>query len=323
LQADIAASSPTPSHRATTPKQIRSGNTQQRDTKNAAPATTTSNTHHQIPQGGATANISKSHHDSLHNLQFSQHGHQQNMQPIDYVPIPQISQNFSANPSNYDIVGMPAVIQQRMSLNSSVHSLANSHQRIEQPSSACAVNNFYLQNNMPAAENAPRVPVSSSLGGPPSAGNNDQRQAGQESIAAANSSGATASLAGNLCSLSKLQQLTNCLESQPCNTSPGAQVNLAPSPHHPIPPNSMTPPPHLLMQNLQQRPSRNLCPRLQLHLHAIRKKKLRKPLSLSLMKFHRGHQKWIGSKKSRILCPIYHQTVLRFLPFRTNQFLSQ
>nr|XP_016928754.1 histone acetyltransferase KAT6A [Drosophila suzukii] len=248
-QADIAASSPTPSHRATTPKQIRSGNTQQRDTKNAAPATTTSNTHHQIPQGGATANISKSHHDSLHNLQFSQHGHQQNMQPIDYVPIPQISQNFSANPSNYDIVGMPAVIQQRMSLNSSVHSLANSHQRIEQPSSACAVNNFYLQNNMPAAENAPRVPVSSSLGGPPSAGNNDQRQAGQESIAAANSSGATASLAGNLCSLSKLQQLTNCLESQPCNTSPGAQVNLAPSPHHPIPPNSMTPPPHLLMQN--------------------------------------------------------------------------
>ncbi|XP_017070255.1 histone acetyltransferase KAT6A [Drosophila eugracilis] len=248
-QADIAVSSPTPSHRATTPKQIRSGNAQQRDAKNAAPATTTTNTHHQIPQGGATTNISKSHHDSLHNLQFSQHGHQQNMQPIDYVPIPQISQNFSSNPSNYDIVGMPAVIQQRMSLNSSVHSLANTHQRIEQPSSACAVNNFYLQNNMPTAENTPRVPVSSSLGGPPSAGNNDQRQAGQDSITAANSTGATASLAGNLCSLTKLQQLTNCLESQPCNTSPGAQVNLAPSPHHPLPPNSMTPPPHLLMQN--------------------------------------------------------------------------
>ncbi|KAI8040013.1 histone acetyltransferase KAT6A [Drosophila gunungcola] len=251
-QSDIAVSSPTPSHRATTPKQIRSGNTsQQRDAKNAAPATTTTNTHHQIPQGGATANIAKSHHDSLHNLQFLQHGHQQNMQPTDYVPIPQISQNFSANPSNYDIVGMPAVIQQRMSLNSSVHSLANSHQRLEQPSSACAVNNFYLQNNMPAGENAPRVPVSSSLGGPPTAGNgNDQRQAGQDTISAANGSGgASASLAGNLCSLSKLQQLTNCLESQPCNTSPGAQVNLAPSPHHPIPPNSMTPPPHLLMQN--------------------------------------------------------------------------
>ncbi|XP_016974751.1 histone acetyltransferase KAT6A [Drosophila rhopaloa] len=247
-QADIAVSSPTPSHRATTPKQIRSGNTaQQRDAKNAAPATTTTNTHHQISQGGATANISKSHHDTLHNLQFSQHGHQQNMQPIDYVPIPQLSQNFSTNPSNYDI--MPAVIQQRMSLNSSVHSLANTHQRLEQPSSACAVNNFYLQNNMPTAENTPRVPVSSSLGGPPTAGNNDQRQAGQDSISAANSTGATASLAGNLCSLSKLQQLTNCLESQPCNTSPGAQVNLAPSPHHPIPPNSMTPPPHLLMQN--------------------------------------------------------------------------
>ncbi|EDV56954.1 histone acetyltransferase KAT6A [Drosophila erecta] len=244
-QADIAVSSPTPSHRATTPKQIRSGNTQQRDAKNAAPPTTTTNTHHQIPQGGAAANISKSHHDSLHNLQFSQHGHQQNMQPIDYVPIPQISQNFSANPSNYDIVG----IQQRMSLNGSVHSLANTHQRIEQPSSACAVNNFYLQNNMPATENAPRVPVSSSLGGPPTAGNNDQRQAGQDSITTANSAGATASLTGNLCSLSKLQQLTNCLESQPCNTSPGAQVNLAPSPHHPIPPNSMTPPPHMLMQN--------------------------------------------------------------------------
>ncbi|KAH8309166.1 hypothetical protein KR059_006549 [Drosophila kikkawai] len=248
-QADIAVSSPTtPSHRATTPKQIRSGNTaqQQRDTKNAAPPTTTSNTHHQIPQGGgggATANISKSHQESLHNLQFSQHGgHQQNMQTIDYVPIPQLSQNFSANPTNYDIVSMPAVIQQRM------HSLPNTHQRIEQPSSACAVNNFYLQNNMPAAtENAPRVPVSSSLGGPPTSGNDQQRQAGgQDSISAAvNSSGTTASL----CSLSKLQQLTNCLESQPCNTSPGAQVNLAPSPHHPIPPNSMTPPPHLLMQN--------------------------------------------------------------------------
>ncbi|KAH8400994.1 hypothetical protein KR009_002344 [Drosophila setifemur] len=250
-QSDIAVSSPTPSHRATTPKQIRSGNTaQQRDTKNTAPATTTTNTHHQIPQGGGPANIPKSHQESLHNLQFSQHGHQQNMQPIDYVPIPQISQNFSANPSNYDIVGMPAVIQQRMSLNSSVHSLANTHQRIEQPSSACAVNNFYLQNNMPASENSPRVPVSSSLGGPSSAGNNDQRQAaGQEAISAANSSGSAASLPGNLCSLSKLQQLTNCLESQPCNTSPGAQVNLAPSPHHPIPPNSMTPPPHLLMQN--------------------------------------------------------------------------
>ncbi|KAH8333279.1 hypothetical protein KR074_008145 [Drosophila pseudoananassae] len=246
-QADIAVSSPTPSHRATTPKQIRSGNaSQQRDAKNPASATTTTNAHHQIPQGGASANISKSHQESLHNLQFSQHGHQQNMQPIDYVPIPQISQNFSANPSNYDIVG----IQQRMSLNSSVHSLANSHQRIEQPASACAVNNFYLQNNMPASENSPRVPVSSSLGGPSPAGNNDQRQtAGQETISASNSAGATAALAGNLCSLSKLQQLTNCLETQPCNTSPGAQVNLAPSPHHPIPPNSMTPPPHLLMQN--------------------------------------------------------------------------
>lgn len=137
-----------------------------------------------------------------------------------------------------------------MSLNSSVHSLANTHQRIEQPASACAVNNFYLQNNMPASENSPRVPVSSSLGGPSPAGNNDQRQtAGQETISATNSAGATAALAGNLCSLSKLQQLTNCLETQPCNTSPGAQVNLAPSPHHPIPPNSMTPPPHLLMQN--------------------------------------------------------------------------
>lgn len=140
---------------------------------------------------------------------------------------------------------MPAVIQQRMSLNSSVHSLSNSHQRIDQPSSACAVNNFYLQNNMPSNEivsNASRIPVSTTLGPPSSIANNDQ------SISS-NSGGTTPAVVGHLCSLSKLQQLTNCLESQPCNTSPGAQSNLAPSPHHPIPPNSMTPPPHLIMQN--------------------------------------------------------------------------
>ncbi|EDW72068.2 uncharacterized protein Dwil_GK10748 [Drosophila willistoni] len=262
-QTDIVANSPTATHRATTPKRIRSGNSgQQRDSsKNGSSATSAAaNTHHQLPQGGggSAANISKSQQESLHNLQFTtqlsgQHGHQQNMQPLDYLPISQISQNFSSNPPNYDIVGMPAVIQQRMSLNSSVHSLANSHQRIEQPSSACAVNNFYLQNNMPANENisnASRVPpVSTSLGPPSTTANNDQRQTSHESISASNSTGTTSSLVGNLCSLSKLQQLTNCLETQPCNTSPGAQVNLTPSPHHPIPPNSMTPPPHLLMQN--------------------------------------------------------------------------
>ncbi|EDW01949.1 GH21719 [Drosophila grimshawi] len=253
VQPDIVASSPTAAHRAPTPKQIRnassSNNAQQRDAKVPAAATSTQNTHHQHPQS-SVSNISKGQQDGIGGgLQFTQlggqHGHQQNMQTLDYIPIPQISQNFSTNPSNYDIVGMPAVIQRGMSLNSSVHSLPNSHQRIEQPASACAVNNFYLQNNMPSNEivsNAPRIPVSTTLGPPSSAANNDQ------SISS-NSGGSTPSLAGNLCSLSKLQQLTNCLETQPCNTSPGAQSNLTPSPHHPIPPNSMTPPPHLLMQN--------------------------------------------------------------------------
>ncbi|XP_017868374.1 PREDICTED: histone acetyltransferase KAT6A isoform X1 [Drosophila arizonae] len=251
-QTDIVASSPSASHREPTPKQIRnsnsSNNSQQRDSK-VPTAGTTQNTHHQHSQS-TVSNISKAQQqDGIGSLQFAQsggqHGHQQNMQPLDYIPIPQISQNFSTNPSNYDIVGMPAVIQQRMSLNSSVHSLSNSHQRIEQPSSACAVNNFYLQNNMPSNEivsNASRIPVSTTLGPPSSIANNDQ------SISS-NSGGTTPAVVGHLCSLSKLQQLTNCLESQPCNTSPGAQSNLAPSPHHPIPPNSMTPPPHLIMQN--------------------------------------------------------------------------
>lgn len=259
FQADIVVNSPTSSHRAPTPKQIRGGsaanNNQQRDAKIPSTATsTTQNTHHQHPQSSAS-NVAKSQ-DSLNSLQFTQltgqHGHQQNMQPLDYVPIPQISQNFSTNPSNYDIVGMPAVIQQRMSLNSSVHSLPNSHQRVEQPSSACAVNNFYIQNNMPANEavsNATRIPVSSTLGPPSSSANNDQRQTNHDSTTVSNSTGTTPTHVGNLCSLSKLQQLTNCLETQPCNTSPGTQSNLTPSPHHPIPPNSMTPPPHLLMQN--------------------------------------------------------------------------
>ncbi|XP_060652712.1 LOW QUALITY PROTEIN: uncharacterized protein LOC132789005 [Drosophila nasuta] len=261
VQPDIVANSPTTSHRAPTPKQIRSGNAsnnaQQRDAKiPTASATTAQNTHHQHAQSSA-ANISKAQQDSLGSLQFTQlsgqHGHQQNLQPLDYVPIPQISQNFSSNPSNYDIVGMPTMIQQRMSLNSSVHSLSNSHQRIDQPTSACAVNNFYLQNNIASNEtvsNTPRIPVSSTLGPPSTATSNDQRQANHDSISVSNSSGTTPALAGgNLCSLSKLQQLTNCLETQPCNTSPGAQSSLTPSPHHPLPPNSMTPPPHLLMQN--------------------------------------------------------------------------
>ncbi|XP_064544319.1 histone acetyltransferase KAT6B isoform X2 [Drosophila montana] len=251
VQPDIVANSPTTSHREPTPKQIRnsnsSNNSQQRDAK-VPTGGTSQNSHHQHSQS-SVSNISKAQQDGIGSLQFAQssgqHGHQQNMQPLDYIPIPQISQNFSTNPSNYDIVGMPAVIQQRMSLNSSVHSLPNAHQRIEQPSSACAVNNFYLQNNMPSNDivsNTSRIPVATSLGPPSSVANNEQ------SISS-NSGGTTPSLVGHLCSLSKLQQLTNCLESQPCNTSPGAQTNLTPSPHHPIPPNSMTPPPHLLMQN--------------------------------------------------------------------------
>ncbi|KAH8398226.1 hypothetical protein KR222_007098, partial [Zaprionus bogoriensis] len=258
-QADIVVNSPTSSHRAPTPKQIRGGssanNAQQRDAKIASTSTsTTQNAHHQHSQS-SSSNISKSQ-ESLSNLQFTQlsgqHGHQQNMQSLDYVSIPQITQNFSTNPSNYDIASMPAVIQQRMSLNSSVHSLPNSNQRVEQPSSACAVNNFYLQNNMPPNEtvsNASRIPVANALGAAASSANNDQRQTNLDSTTVPNSTGTTPAHVGNLCSLSKLQQLTNCLETQPCNTSPGAQANLTPSPHHPIPPNSMTPPPHLLMQN--------------------------------------------------------------------------
>lgn len=53
------------------------------------------------------------------------------------------------------------------------------------------------------------------------------------------------SRAGNVSSLSKLQQLTNGLPLdivQPCNTPPAASINLTPSPNH-HPHNTMTPPP--------------------------------------------------------------------------------
>lgn len=59
------------------------------------------------------------------------------------------------------------------------------------------------------------------------------------------------SRAGNVSSLSKLQQLTNGLDIvQPCNTPPAASLNLTPSPNH-HPHNTMTPPPasHLVNQN--------------------------------------------------------------------------
>lgn len=60
------------------------------------------------------------------------------------------------------------------------------------------------------------------------------------------------SRAGNVSSLSKLQQLTNGLDIvQPCNTPPAASINLTPSPNH-HPHNTMTPPPpasHLVNQN--------------------------------------------------------------------------
>lgn len=55
--------------------------------------------------------------------------------------------------------------------------------------------------------------------------------------------------AGNVSSLSKLQQLTADI-AQPCNTPPAASLTLTPSPNH-HPNITMTPPPasHLVNQN--------------------------------------------------------------------------
>lgn len=290
-QADLVASSA--NQRASTPKAIRGTNTagsnqqqQHRQPKSTPPTNAAVNVAQQQQQQqqsvNSNQNLLQSQQEHLHNMQqqysqlSGQHHHQQNMH-IDYITsIPPNIQNYSSNATNsYDIVSMPTVIPQRMTISNATHSLSSPHQRsLDQSSpSACAVNNFYMQNNLTANEaSSSRVPVpassaatnSNGSGGgvgvihispDPSAssssGNGDSQLA-QDNVSESSSSNAGTTptqQVGNLCSLSKLQQLTNGLDiQQPCsNTSPAGQVNLTPPPHHPVSHNSMTPPPHLLV----------------------------------------------------------------------------
>lgn len=210
----------------------------------------------------------------IHNLQFSQlnvHAHHgQNMQTTDNIYISHLGQNYATNANSYDIgSSMPAVIQQRMSINQSINSHGAPTVRVEQPSPSCAVNNFYLQNNLSSnAEglnnSSTRVPISIPSGGS-SAGSTPNDQLVQHQVPRAESlpsaQASSASVIGNLSSLSRLQQLTNGLDiPTPCNTSPlSGQVDMTPPPpQHGLGNNSMTPPPHLIVsqnRNLNASPN--------------------------------------------------------------------
>lgn len=269
LQNEIANSNL--GQRSSTPKIVRnsnaSNNDQHRQPKSAPPECTSSMSSQQQQQ--SISNIQNlDHHEHIPNIHF-QHlagshtgGHtgshsNDNIQNVDYITTPQLSQNFSPNPNTYDIGSMPTVIQQRMTSNTAVHSLSSPHARIDQNASSCAINNFYLHNMAANESNTSRTagsastPTNSSSESIPISGPSGSGSDRQEQVAQTNSDGSTSNnngtttLAGNPCSLSKLQQLTNGLDLH-CNTSPGGQVNLTP-PHNSVSHNSMTPPPHLLV----------------------------------------------------------------------------
>ncbi|XP_037941653.1 histone acetyltransferase KAT6B-like [Teleopsis dalmanni] len=261
-QSEIVTSVSNSTQRSSPSKLIRNVNTstsnQYRVAKNGSSGNSSSSSVTQQQGLNNHQSVSQAHQEQMHNMQFSQlgdqHGHNQNMQHVDYISLPQLSQNYAGNSSSsYDLVSMPAVLQQRMT-----HPISSPHQRQDQSPSACAVNNLYLQNNVNsnhAISTPSRIQESVSSSSTISSGvsstsaNSDQQLSNNSSdtMTSASNSGETSTLVGNLCSLSKLQQLTNGLDVQPCNTSPAGQVNLTPPPHHPLPHNSMTPPPHLLV----------------------------------------------------------------------------
>lgn len=202
------------------------------------------------------------------------HGHHQMHQ--DYLGVPQMAtaQNYpSQSPNSYGTLPMTSVIQHRMSGNHSnltTHNpLPSPHQRLGPSPSSCSVgSNFYAQNaNVPHPVSHTPVPQARTPSATPTlqqqmnaVGNNDGQAANNSNI------GGNQSIAGNVSSLSKLQQLTNGLEIAPCNTPP-ASLNLTPSPNH-HPHNTMTPPPsHLVNQNrnLPTPPSAAQIPSLPYH----------------------------------------------------------
>lgn len=201
------------------------------------------------------------------------HGHPQVMHQ-DYLAVPQmgVSQNYQApSPNSYGSIPMATVIQHRMANNhsnlSSHNPLSSPHQRHGPSPSSCSVNNnFYVQStNVPHPVSHTPVPTPT----PTPSGTPTIQQQLSANIVPNNGGVSNPTLVTNVSSLSKLQQLTNGLEmNQPCNTPPGASVNLTPSPNH-HPHSTMTPPPasHLANQNrnLPTPPSASQMTALQYH----------------------------------------------------------
>ncbi|XP_059621865.1 histone acetyltransferase KAT6A-like isoform X2 [Phlebotomus argentipes] len=181
------------------------------------------------------------------------HGHHQAMAPQgNYIGAPQMTQNFPAqSPNSYG--SMTTVIQHRMSGshgNLTAHNpLSSPQQRLGPSPSACSGNNFYIQSPGNATHHQSHTPVPQIATPTPAATPTPQMSGGAPAVGGQG--------AGNMCSLSKLQQLTNGLDMiQPggCNTPPAGTVNLTPPPNH-HPHATMTPPPtHLVQQN----PARNI-----------------------------------------------------------------
>lgn len=130
---------------------------------------------------------------------------------------------------------------------------------------ASTANNFYMQNNNNnnvghhAPTPSPSVQAPTPTPQQMQSGNN-MNSMGSGGNVANTGTGATGQNP-NMCSLSKLQQLTNGLEmtQQPCNTPPSVHMNLTPPPNH-HPHVTMTPPPvasHLVPGQLAN-PARTL-----------------------------------------------------------------
>lgn len=136
---------------------------------------------------------------------------------------------------------------------------------------ASTANNFYMQNNNNNNNNvghhaptpSPSVQAPTPTPQQMQAANN-MNNTGNMGNSGGNVANAGTGATGqnpNMCSLSKLQQLTNGLEmtQQPCNTPPSVHMNLTPPPNH-HPHVTMTPPPvvsHLVAGQLAN-PARTL-----------------------------------------------------------------
>lgn len=217
--------------------------------------------HQQQSIGLHALNQTQQQMDQYNNHLSAAHGHHQTVMHQDYLAVPPqmgsvTTQNYPAqSPNSYGSIPINTVIQHRMSGNhgnlTTHNPLPSPHQRLGPSPSACSVsgNNFYVQGG----SNIPH-PVSHTPTPTPTPSATPTLQQQMNASVGSGAAGAQGGVVGNVSNaISKLQQLTNGLEmNQPCNTPPGASVNLTPVPspnHHPH--NTMTPPPtsHLINQN--------------------------------------------------------------------------